>query len=457
MICDRTRTIAIVGGGFSGTALAIRLLGLPGASRLRIVLIEATGDPGPGLAYRTAPYPYLLNVPVARMSLDEHQPDDFLDFARCRLPAVAAGDYLPRALYGDYLRTRLSEAAARRRDGGSFEILTGTVVGTTARDRGGYRLRFADGGELGADEVVLATGTPVARHLPELAAVRSDPRYRHDPWQPAPEPDPAAPPLVIGTGLTMVDFACAWHDAHPDRPLHALSRHGLLPLPQSAGTAAGFDPGPLGSPLAAALTCRELMAAVRAAADTAADWRDVITHVRHRLPELWQRFPLVERRRFLRHVRTYWDIHRHRLPPAVDATLAELRARGLLVLHAGRLRAVATNARTLAVTFRPRGVPREQVLEVSALINCTGPDYAAGPGGTALGASLLDAGLACPEGTGSGWRTGPFGELVDRDGREAPGLYYLGPLLRGRDWEATAVGELREHATRLAVRLAAAQ
>ena len=452
---DYTRTIAVVGAGFSGTALTVRLLGAARAERLRILLIESTGDAGPGLAYRRQAYPYLLNVPVSRMSLDESLPGDFLDYARPRLPAVAAGDYLPRALYGEYLRTRLGEAIARRGDNQAFDLIKGTVSAVSVRPAGGYRLEFADGRKPTADVVVLATGTPAPHRLPEFDALGADARYWHDPWQAPPAVDAAAPPLVIGTGLTMADFVCAWHEAHPAAPIHALSRHGLLPLAQSPVAGPGFDQRSLEHDLASLGTCRQLVAAVRETAGGAADWRDVVTFVRHRLPGLWPRLARAERQRFLRHVRAYWDIHRHRLPPDVHARLEALSARGILEIHAGRIRGVAANGRGLAVTYRPRGKHADETLPVSVVINCTGPDYAAGPAGTPLGASLLDAGLASPDATLSGWRTGPLGQLIDRDGREVPALYYLGPLLRGRDWEATAVGELREHATRLAAHLAA--
>lgn len=46
------------------------------------------------------------------------------------------------------------------------------------------------------------------------------------------------------------------------------------------------------------------------------------------------------------------------------------------------------------------------------------------------------------------------GEVMSADGCIVKGLYYVGPWLRARNWEATAVPELREHARRLAERLA---
>jgi hypothetical protein len=48
------------------------------------------------------------------------------------------------------------------------------------------------------------------------------------------------------------------------------------------------------------------------------------------------------------------------------------------------------------------------------------------------------------------------GRPLGREGAPSPGLYYLGPWLRARDFEATAVQELRVQAAELAQRLAAA-
>ena len=45
------------------------------------------------------------------------------------------------------------------------------------------------------------------------------------------------------------------------------------------------------------------------------------------------------------------------------------------------------------------------------------------------------------------------GRVISSAGSPVDSLYYLGPWLRPRDWEATAVPELREHAARLAAEL----
>jgi uncharacterized NAD(P)/FAD-binding protein YdhS len=62
------RTIVIVGGGFSGTVLAVNLLRHITDVPTRIVLIEREAEVGCGVAYAARSFPYLLNVPAGRMS-----------------------------------------------------------------------------------------------------------------------------------------------------------------------------------------------------------------------------------------------------------------------------------------------------------------------------------------------------------------------------------------------------
>ena len=62
---------------------------------------------------------------------------------------------------------------------------------------------------------------------------------------------------------------------------------------------------------------------------------------------------------------------------------------------------------------------------------------------------LLEAGWLTPDPTGCGVVVDAQSRLVDRTGEPVHGVHYVGPWLRARDWEATAVGELRRAATAL--------
>jgi uncharacterized NAD(P)/FAD-binding protein YdhS len=183
------------------------------------------------------------------------------------------------------------------------------------------------------------------------------------------------------------------------------------------------------------------------------DWREVINHLRNLAPQLWQRMPTRERQRFLRHLRPYWDIHRHRLPRQTLAEIEKLRDERKLSVQAGRILSLERAAGQVRVTWRPRGTRVPMTLLVDRVINCTGPNYDPRRSRDPLVISLLAQGLAIPDSLGQGLRTSAFGALLDAQGRCNRGLYYLGPMLRPDHWESTAVPELREHAARLAQHL----
>jgi uncharacterized NAD(P)/FAD-binding protein YdhS len=182
----------------------------------------------------------------------------------------------------------------------------------------------------------------------------------------------------------------------------------------------------------------------------------VITQVRALVPRLWERLPPPERRRFLRHVRSYWDVHRHRLPESSWQTLNELRRAGRLQVHAGRIEALQVRGRRLQVQWRARGTSAPATLLVDRMINCTGPDHDIRRSAQPLLRSLLAHGMARRDALGLGLLVDEYGALLDARGRGTTGgVFYLGPMLRAQHWEATAVQELRGHAEQLAAHLLA--
>ncbi|HNB89482.1 MAG TPA: hypothetical protein PLP91_03770, partial [Plasticicumulans sp.] len=93
-------------------------------------------------------------------------------------------------------------------------------------------------------------------------------------------------------------------------------------------------------------------------------------------------------------------------------------------------------------------------LDTDVLINCTGPQCDFARIDEPLLRDALARGLLRADALGLGLDAGEDGELLDHEGRPQPGLYGLGPQVRGRVWELTAVPELRLAAARLGARLA---
>jgi uncharacterized NAD(P)/FAD-binding protein YdhS len=142
------------------------------------------------------------------------------------------------------------------------------------------------------------------------------------------------------------------------------------------------------------------------------------------------------------------------LPPAAAEELQRLRDDGRLTVLAGVIESTKITRSGIEVAWRPRGARHQERCVVGRIFNCTGPDYRAAQSENALVQSLLSDGLIAPDRLELGIRVTSDSEVVGADGRIVKGLYYIGPWLRARDWEATAVPELREHARRLAEQVA---
>src|ERR1700723_1746379 len=178
-------TLVIVGGGFCGTVLAVNLLRRPRTVATDIVLVERGAAMGRGVAYAAREFPYLLNVPAARVSADSQDPLQFLRFAQRHIPEADGEDFLPRELYGDYLQDLLLQAERAAPAGIRLGRLFDEGWPVTRRGEGKpFAVEFNDRAPIMADRVILALGNPPPPLQPWAAAVRGPAGYRHDSWGP---------------------------------------------------------------------------------------------------------------------------------------------------------------------------------------------------------------------------------------------------------------------------------
>ena len=457
-----TRRIAIVGGGLSGTLTAVHLMRRAAADDLNIVLVNRSGGLARGVAYGTRSAAHVLNVPAGRMSAFEGDDTHFLRYAQRRDPPCHGGSFVAREVYGDYLEWLLRSAQAALAEPQRFVHLVGQVDDLDAGDTGAA-LHIGDAAPLRVDRIVLALGNGVPAD-PPLADTRffdRSARYLRDPWRRGAldAVDLAQPVLLLGSGLTMVDEALALQARGQRGVLHALSRRGLLPQahreshtpPASVALPAGL----LDRPAVLRHWLRLVREQCRALAAHGTDWRDTLAALRAATPQLWERLALPQRAQFLRHLQAHWDVHRHRLAPSPAAGLAALRGAGALQLHAGRLLQIDEQGDAVMVGYRPRGQAHSVALQVGSVVNCTGPDTRLARSSEPLLRGLAARGLVVPDALGLGLEVaGDYG-VVQADGRASSVLHYIGPFLRARYWECTAVPELRQHAQRLAERLCA--
>ncbi|MEA9997080.1 FAD/NAD(P)-binding protein [Pseudomonas sp. 10B1] len=456
----KTKTIAIIGAGFCGSTLAVHLLRRPPVTPLRIILINGSGTMARGVAYGTRTAAHVLNVPAGRMSALAGEEDSFDAYAKRCDPSVVPGSFVERRLYGDYLEALLNDAADKAPPGCELNRVIGEVVQVVPCEDGeGARLLMNNGEHLDADRVVLSVGN-YARQQPSIAPEQrsfyEDPRYVHNPWRPGALSDIGAddPVLLIGSGLTMVDVVLVLRDRGHRGPIQAISRRGLIPQPHRELNAQPAYDKRLPHRMLTNCSVRHYVRAVRDSVEqharTGGDWRDVIGGLRSATVQLWHALPTHERRRFLRHVRPYWDVHRHRCAPQPGARLQAEIERGGLTLLAARVVGYDPKADDVGVYLRRRGARTDERLDIAAVINCTTPALDLRHLADPLLSSLRTDGLLVPDVLGIGLEVDHLGALIDCKGVASGWLYYVGPLLQGRDWEATAVPELRGYVERLA-------
>jgi len=464
----READVVIIGGGYSGTMLAAEL-----ARRgVSTVLVEGSGRLGRGAAYSTAEEAHLLNVRAGRMSAWADRPDHFAETVSAE--GHGPEDFVPRRRYGEYLRGILTEAIA----GGAATVVEGQAVAAERAD-GGWIVRLADGRAIEAGALALAQGNQPPG-TPGFARGISGELFISDPWSDAGRAAvtraaaSGGDVLIVGTGLTMIDVVLTLDEARLRGRVVALSRRGLAPLAHAAR-----DPAPVELDEVPQGRLMALWRWLRRRSDEVG-WRAAIDSLRPYNQLLWQGLGKSEQKRFLRHARPWWDVHRHRIAPQVAARIDRLTQTGKLEIVGGRVTDMWEEGGQLSVTIRRRRTPLTplasgespsppggEVRKFALAVNCTGPLGSIAESRDGVLRSLFEAGLARADRLGAGIEVEGVSRVVPRLARDEPLdsardepldfardernlLWAVGPLTKGTYWEIVAVPDIREQVAAVA-------
>ena len=456
--------ILIIGGGLSGTMLAVQLLRRPG--QLRILIIEPRAELGRGEAYSAVELGHTLNGNAARMSVDPDNPDDLTQWlnthiagggwpesAEQKLPVSEL--FPPRGLFGVYVQQRLAQARlVGAQQGSTLEHVCAEVVDLqTAVDS--VQLTLNDGRRLSAAYAVLATGMFPAARTPQKNSSGLN-AAALDPWDVAAmrQLDAQSTVLIIGSGLTMVDAVVSLEQAGHRGPIEVFSRHGLLPhVRRQPPTWVDFlaeDPS--------IRTPRQLLGELRRQCRDAIaqgiDWQAPLDTVRAHIGRLWSQATDVQRRQFVRHVRPWWESHHHRSPPLSAALVERLQRDGRLRIQAASFKGLEpASGAGVSIRLRRRGEADTCVVHGAALINSSGIEYDWRRVARPLPQQLLARGLVQPGPLALGIAAAVDGAVLDAEGQAGSRLFAMGPPLRGMWWESTAVTDVALQAKALAARL----
>jgi uncharacterized NAD(P)/FAD-binding protein YdhS len=453
-----TVPVAIIGGGFSGAAVAWHLLRLRPELE-RVVVIEPRTELGRGMAYSAADPSHRINVPATRMSLIPDQPTHFNDWleASGALDADPAArrsegrNFPARAVFGTYVAEQLAALGPR-------VAHVAATAETVEASGDGYRIRTGDGAIIEAGLVVLAVAHAPPSPPSALArALAFHPRFVPDPWQAgaldAVRPDDRV--LIVGTGLTMADIVASLERLGHRGPIVALSRRGLRSRGHPAAMHEPFGDFATEPARRAGELVRRIRAAVAQAGEAGQSWHCVLDQVRLQGSVIWNALPPQERARLLRHLRPFWDVHRFRIAPQVEEVLDRRITEGTLALRAASLREVTVKDDAIHVTLRARRTGQVTRETFDAVITATGPAHGRVFADNPVLASLERAGLARPDTLRLGIEVAADGRTIGVAGVPTPGLYVAGPLARGTVGELMGLPDVTSYAIRIAEQVAA--
>jgi uncharacterized NAD(P)/FAD-binding protein YdhS len=247
--------------------------------------------------------------------------------------------------------------------------------------------------------------------------------------------------LLLGTGLTAVDHILAL-DANGHRGrIVALSRRGQMPRGHIP-----YEPVPVERVEVPMGNVLQLWRWLRWRA-AQGSWRAAVDALRPHSSAIWQSFSEPEQRRFMRHARPWWDVHRHRIATEVAQRMKELVGSGQLEVVAGRVRTMRETEDGVEVEIARRGRDTSETSIFDTVVNCTGPLGAMARTTNPILRQMLDDQLIAVDPLG-------IGLDVDERDRAGEGVWALGPMTKGKYWEIIAVPDIRGQAAAVAADVA---
>jgi uncharacterized NAD(P)/FAD-binding protein YdhS len=447
--------LAIVGGGSVAVSFLYQfLLSTESADARRpltIALFEPQAEPGPGGAYQDDLPSNLLNIPAGNMSARADQRMDFVEWLRGQdaewlrgygVQAIAPSDFLPRPLFGAYLRDVYARCQTLARAlGVSLAHVPQRVQRVSPLPDGGMRIEPDQGAPWQARYAVLCNGNLPSQAFPHL---QDAPGYFNSPYPVAElargiKPDASV--CIVGTSLSAVDAIAALTRSGHRGPILCVSRNGRLPSVRSPHNQ---PPAALrhlsrdgarqlaadhGGALSVEVILRALQDEVRAmngaldaddvlglAADahTALDdeirrssgaarpWQAVAAATNAAVDQIWHLMPDAERHLFHSRFRSLWMARRATFPMRNALTLQALFKSGQLQVRAG-YRDTRYDPADGQFHTRLREAQADTTTRSPYLINATSFSVDAARTGDPLISALLREGHACAD---------PFGGMA---------------------------------------------
>lgn len=437
-------TIAIVGGGISGTLTVLNCI-KQSQSPLKIIWFDANNQFCKGLAYSSSEELHLLNVRANNMSLFVDEPNHFVDWLKYLHPHFSDLDFVPRKIFGEYIQYTydklknanslvsiiqvIEEVIDIKKNSNEFEVITTQT----------YQVQ----------KLVLAFGNFLPAHPRSISQEFIDSEnYFQNAFHSNLVKQIASKKhlTIIGSGLTMIDVVMSLYHHHFSGKITIISPHAYIPESHHQNPLPGIKPFIEEKKTYSLLALLSLVnQQLKEAKKYALNLHSVIDVMRPHLQFIWLNFTLSEKQQFLRHLRHKWGVARHRAPNQSMAIFKQLQSSGVINLVKGKIADIKTIENTFEIHYINSNI-NQNFIKTEFIINCTGPqsNYLQIP--SILVQNLIKNQILMPDSINYGLKS-------DENGKIAANIFTLGPPLKGILWESTAVPEIRLQAKELATKI----
>lgn len=436
------KKIAIIGFGFCGIMVFGNILRKISQEKfknnIKFIIFEKDGLSSVGAGFSDFNDNYILNVPVKKMSPFEDQPNYFLDFLQENYPSIyekyGADGFVPRNIYGEFLKKIRNDffqlASDLKID---YEIFEKQVLDI----EDGFKI-VCDAETIEVDEVVLSSSFRQS----QLNYVANDENFISCLWSKNSinfhkksnfNPDDKI--CIIGTGLSAVDVLVGLNSKNFSGKIYAISRRGNFPkphfsqnniLPHNNPIDIVDDSDAKSGIIQISLKFRNFLRNYKNL-----DLRHLIDSIRPKTKTFWHNLDEKNKRLFLKKILPYWNIFRHRVPNISLELIDKMIKNKQLEIVKSSVKSIHKNNNKFVIDLG------FQKIECDYLVNCLGFDF--NVKNYPLINSMLNKNLLKKD-------------LIFMQSNNI-NLHLVGGLNISRDFEITAVPDLRVDANLVAKKI----
>lgn len=453
------KKIGIIGAGFSGTMTAVNLIKNT-VEPIEIIMVNEKKTLHKGIAFEPYSKQQLLNVTTSKMSAFHDDKEHFLNWTMQhdnyanKDRNIIADSFLPRYLYGQYLEDIWEESTkSEQAKMVTITNIDGLVTDLDVTDADAT-MTISDGSRITVDACIITSGN----NTPGNPKIKNDKfyyssNYFQNPWgrDAVSNITSNKPILIVGNGLTMVDTVLGLRECGFENEIYSISPNGFNILPHRHN---GFVYTKLIDELKPDASFLDIVKLfnkhIKLIREFGLSAEPVVDSLRPHTQKIWQRLTPREKKIFITRFRNLWGVARHRIPLHIYDKLQKQRIDDKLNIRAGKLIDIKEENGIVEVEYFNKKTQRSEFLEVSRVINCTGPETDLERLKGNFLNNCLQKGIVVQDEFKLGLNAdSETYQVLNKNGDQIKNLFTIGSSLRGMLWESTAVNELRQQAEKL--------